>query len=132
MHIDKINQRIKEVNQLVLDLSSKYNWFDFQFSLIQEGIVRLEGCFDLTALYKTYDKIEIEFFNAIFIKTILYEWQLQKDKSFIELDRHNDILKELNISDDKYYAFKINTDSGEPILIIAEDLKCAVITKDNL
>lgn len=33
MHIDKINQRIKEVNQLVLDLSSKYNWFDFQFSL---------------------------------------------------------------------------------------------------
>lgn len=134
MQLNNINQIIKEINALVLTLSSKWTWFDFQFSVIQEGIVRLEGSFDLTALYKTYDKIEIEFSNSIFIKTILYGWQLQKEKPFIELVEKDESLKELNIIDavkkGKYYVFKINTDRNEPILIIAESIKYAVKKKD--
>lgn len=134
MQCNDVRKQIEEINALVLALSSQWEWFDFQFSLIQEGSVKLEGSFDLTALYKKYDKIEIEFSDPVFIKTILYGWGLQKGKPFIELDEQDECLKELNITDEihknKYYSFKINTDRNEPVLIIAKSIQYSVIKKE--
>lgn len=129
--MNTVREKIEEINSLILTMSNKYDWFNFQISLIQEGMVKVEGSFDLTALYKKYDKIEIEFSDSIFIKTILYEWEMNKEKPVIELEEQDECLKALNIIDDikegKYYAFKINTDRNEPILIIAKSIKYLVI-----
>ena len=127
MKLCTINQTIKEINELVLDMSSEWGWFHFAFSLIQEGIAILEGSFDLSAIYRTFDKIEIEFSNAIYIKTVLYEWSLHEEKPLIELVQQDESLKELGAFDDiksgKFYAFNINTDVNESILVVADGIK---------
>lgn len=129
-----IRRIIREINEIILSFLKKYKWIDFQFSLIQEGIVKLEGCFDLTSLYKTYDKIEIEFFNAIFIKTILYAWEFKKEKPLIEVMLQCESLERLHIIDDidknKYHFFKINTDRNESVLVIAESIKYSLIKSE--
>ena len=126
MQLEEVKRQIEEINAVVLALSKRWEWFDFQFSLIQEGIIKLEGSFDLTALYKKYDKIEIEFSDPFSIKTILFDWEWDKSKSFIELV-NDEYLNDLSVIEDikrnQYYVFKINANMNEPIIIIAKSIK---------
>lgn len=130
MRLNDVEKQIQEINALVLTLSNQWEWFDFQFSLIQEGIIKLEGCFDLTALYKKYDKIEIEFSDPFSIKTILSDWGWDKSKPFIQLLKEeclNDFSVIEDIKRNKYYVFKINTNMNEPIIIIAKSIKYVLV-----
>lgn len=133
MKKENVLMEIEKINKWLLSIAEK--WFDFQFSLIQDRIVKLEGSFDLTTYPGTFDVIEIEFVDALFIKTILFGWQLQKEKPFLGLTNEDESLNELKklqergkigYLNDEFYTFKINTDREEPVLIMARGIKFSV------
>ena len=126
MTINNVKKEIEKINEFLLATTDP--WFHFYFTQINELVTKVVGSFDFTHV-KKFDTIEIEFSELMFIKTILYGWDLQKENPFIEFVTEDECLKELKklgFLSNEYYAFKINTDRNEPVLIVAKGIKCSI------
>jgi len=131
MTLNNVKKEVENINKYLLSTTDQ--WLHFQVSRLQEGAIELDGSFDLCAYPGTFDIIKIKFENPMFIKTMLSEWKLQKEKPFLELtaeDESLDAIKKIGLKLDGYYAFKINTDRNEPVLIIAKSIKFSITKGD--